>query len=542
MPGPTDLTYFCRTISAVCFACSRLHLPSALLALAVQFLHVQWAIDQQPEAQRPNVLLFLLDDQGIARTPNGDKLAPSGIRFSDLYAGNPNSSLPRAALLTGLTAAGTTSVDIEQLPALPTGHRGYKLVKSAEVPLEFPPVVDGDEPALSTATVNGDSLRLTYEEALDGSSTPLADDFRVVVSGERKSVSAVMVGGSTVRLRLASAVAPGEAVTLSYTVGVGARAKPIRDEAGNEAAGFTNRAVVNRTGDKRVRTGKALPVKAVRQIEALLAAKEKRTPARRKVGSQLLDALRRARGQPAADRLVTVDIRADVTPAVLARIRSLGGTVVNSVPKYRAIRARLPLVSVEKLAALDAVQSIRTADKAVIARPDAQASPRPFDRRSRGGFPASGQHHPGGRRPSGQPGAPNARRRRRRHRGALEWGRLACRAVGLGEFGEWTPIADSAPDEVNALGYTVGELGNGTVYVFELRAVNLVGKGRESEAVDPDEGDEIRGYGIAGGADGGLFAVVVETSAFQERADGDELLGGAQDAGFPVRGRGDRDR
>ena len=48
---------------------------------------------------------------------------------------------------------------------------------------------------------------------------------------------------------------------------------------------------------------------------------------------------------------------------------------------------------------------------------------------------------------------------------------------GLGEFGEWTPIADSAPGEVNAAGYTVGELGNGTVYVFELRAVNLVGKG-----------------------------------------------------------------
>ncbi len=55
---------------------------------------------------------------------------------------------------------------------------------------------------------------------------------------------------------------------------------------------------------------------------------------------------------------------------------------------------------------------------------------------------------------------------------------------GRGEFGEWTPIEDSAPDEVNALGYTVGELGNGTVYVFELRAVNLVGKGRVSEAVE----------------------------------------------------------
>ena len=55
---------------------------------------------------------------------------------------------------------------------------------------------------------------------------------------------------------------------------------------------------------------------------------------------------------------------------------------------------------------------------------------------------------------------------------------------GLGEFGEWTPIEDSAPDEVNAAGYTVGELGKGTVYVFELRAVNLVGEGRVSEAVE----------------------------------------------------------
>ena len=55
---------------------------------------------------------------------------------------------------------------------------------------------------------------------------------------------------------------------------------------------------------------------------------------------------------------------------------------------------------------------------------------------------------------------------------------------GLGEFGEWTPIADSAPGEVNASGYTVGGLFNGTVYAFELRAVNLVGDGRESEPVE----------------------------------------------------------
>ena len=111
------------------------------------------------------------------------------------------------------------------------------------------------------------------------------------------------------------------------------------------------------------------PDRANQQIEAQLEAKAQRTPAQRKVSSQLLDAWRRVRDQPGADERVTVDIRADVTPAVLARIRALGGTVINSVARYRAIRAQLPLSAVEKLAALDAVQSIRVGDEGVTRRP-----------------------------------------------------------------------------------------------------------------------------------------------------------------------------
>ena len=70
-----------------------------------------------------------------------------------------------------------------------------------------------------------------------------------------------------------------------------------------------------------------------------------------------------------------VDIRADVTPAVLARIRELGGSVVNSVPRYRSVRALLPIASIERLAALDAVRAIRPADKASTA---AQVSAAPL--------------------------------------------------------------------------------------------------------------------------------------------------------------------
>ena len=103
---------------------------------------------------------------------------------------------------------------------------------------------------------------------------------------------------------------------------------------------------------------------AASEIGVLLAEKAERTGVQRKIGSRLLKAVQSAGGQPAAGDAVLADIRADVTPAVLERIRTLGGTVVSQVPRYRAIRARLPLSSVEKLAGLEAVQWIRCADQA----------------------------------------------------------------------------------------------------------------------------------------------------------------------------------
>ena len=115
------------------------------------------------------------------------------------------------------------------------------------------------------------------------------------------------------------------------------------------------------------------------QIAALLAAKAARTPAQRKIGSDLLTRAASAAALAPADRRppavapdgaadpaaprVLVDIRADVTPALRARIRDLGGTVVNSVPRYRSIRARLPPAGLEPLAELAHVQWIRAADQ-----------------------------------------------------------------------------------------------------------------------------------------------------------------------------------
>ena len=116
----------------------------------------------------------------------------------------------------------------------------------------------------------------------------------------------------------------------------------------------------------------------VAQIEAIMAEKAQWTEAQQKVSSHLLQAQKIQRGEPIADGvvlrespvdvesggMVTVDVRADVTPAVLERIEDLGGSVVNSVSRYDAIRADLPLAALEALAELDAVQSIRPADLA----------------------------------------------------------------------------------------------------------------------------------------------------------------------------------
>ena len=62
---------------------------------------------------------------------------------------------------------------------------------------------------------------------------------------------------------------------------------------------------------------------------------------------------------------VLVDITADVSQVLLDRITALGGSVVDSFERYRAVRARLPTEALEALAAEDAVSRIEPADVAV---------------------------------------------------------------------------------------------------------------------------------------------------------------------------------
>ena len=83
--------------------------------------------------------------------------------------------------------------------------------------------MDDAAPALSSASVDGDALKLTFNEALDEGSVPPASAFAVTVAGSARTVGSVAVSESAVTLSLSSAVVSGETVTVGYTVPDGCR-------------------------------------------------------------------------------------------------------------------------------------------------------------------------------------------------------------------------------------------------------------------------------------------------------------------------------
>ena len=102
-------------------------------------------------------------------------------------------------------------------------------------------------PQFETPEVDGETLTLTYDEALDRDSVPPTTAFRATVAKVERAVDRVSVSGSVVTLTLASAVAQGETVVVSYTLPADESAPRIRDLAGNAAAGFDSTEAFNFT-------------------------------------------------------------------------------------------------------------------------------------------------------------------------------------------------------------------------------------------------------------------------------------------------------
>ena len=130
--------------------------------------------------------------------------------------------------------------------------------------------VDGIKPRLIGLEANGTRLTLTYSETLDDSPAPVSGDFQVAAGATAQTVQSAAVSGSQVTLTLASGVALGQAVAVTYTAGT----NPIRDPAQNAAAEFSSRAATNltagvcdRTQQVRAAIVAAAPVSACGDVQ-----------------------------------------------------------------------------------------------------------------------------------------------------------------------------------------------------------------------------------------------------------------------------------
>ena len=120
--------------------------------------------------------------------------------------------------------------------------------------------VDGVKPALAAtggAVVDGTTLTLTYDESLDGSSTPVPGDFTVSGGDRARAVTGVRVNGSGVELTLDVGAEHGEAgIQVSYTPGD----NPIQDVPGNAAEALSREPVTNDTPDTTPPTVRSLAI------------------------------------------------------------------------------------------------------------------------------------------------------------------------------------------------------------------------------------------------------------------------------------------
>ena len=122
-------------------------------------------------------------------------------------------------------------------------------------------------------------------------------------------------------------------------------------------------------------TAEPISDSALQQIAAFEQEKATRSDLHRKLDSALVYKLKLDRHQFSVpgltnwqphlrfemDGRVLVDIEADVTDDLVAEIRRAGGTVLRCAPRFHAIRASLPLASIETLAAFTNVNFIKRA-------------------------------------------------------------------------------------------------------------------------------------------------------------------------------------
>ena len=125
-----------------------------------------------------------------------------------------------------------------------------------------------------------------------------------------------------------------------------------------------------------------ISAQAMAQISALSAEKRGRTPAQRKIDTNLLWGAKMARGEAIAQGVqtlevylpdqtrdgVAVDVRAEVSQALLDQMVRLGARIMDVSPRYENIRLRIDITQVEAIAALPQVRHVMPKQEAMLQR------------------------------------------------------------------------------------------------------------------------------------------------------------------------------
>ena len=145
---------------------------------------------------------------------------------------------------------------------------------------------------------------------------------------------------------------------------------------------FQPKAITNQVRPKATAATTGISPSALQQISALLQEKNSRTPAQRKISSQLLYTVRMMQGQPAANGVpylhtgveldernnLFVDITAHVSEGLLERLRAAGVQILRSYPAYHSIRAFVPPDQLENIANFPEVTFIMPREQAMTMR------------------------------------------------------------------------------------------------------------------------------------------------------------------------------
>jgi len=145
------------------------------------------------------------------------------------------------ALRLDLRGSNTGIVDGNSNPI----QGGYTSGEHYSVDVEAP---DTSHPWAQSYQANGDTIVMTFSEALDESSVPDASAFVITVDGAQVAVTGVSIAGSQVTLTLATPVETGQRVDAEYTRPTDG-SPVVQDLAGNDNMGFQVINILNVTPD-----------------------------------------------------------------------------------------------------------------------------------------------------------------------------------------------------------------------------------------------------------------------------------------------------